>query len=67
LATQGGRLAETGVIARPFTKSPRGEGASRRVRLVFRRTSPRLQLMLALSEAITDDLPPLVHAVPKEE
>jgi LysR family transcriptional regulator, hydrogen peroxide-inducible genes activator len=67
LATQGGRLAETGVIARPFAKSPRGEGASRRVRLVFRRTSPRLQLMQALSEAITDDVSPLVYAVPKEE
>ncbi|MDF1748437.1 MAG: LysR substrate-binding domain-containing protein [Alphaproteobacteria bacterium] len=65
LVTRGGRLAETGVMARPFDLSEGGDMASRRVRLVFRHATPRRRLMTALSDAIAADLSPLVRAVPK--
>jgi LysR family hydrogen peroxide-inducible transcriptional activator len=65
LVTRGGRLAEAGVVARPFDPIAGGEAASRRIRLVFRRTTPRLRLMQALGHAIAKDLSPLVQAVPQ--
>ncbi len=67
LATRGGRLTETGVVARPFDRPESGgkrdDGASRRVRLVFRRTSPRRRLMQALGRTIVAALPTLVRPV----
>lgn len=62
LSLRGAWTTDQGLVARGID-GPLAAEASRRVRLVFRATSPRRALMAALAEAIRSSLPNTVTAI----